>query len=625
MPLTRRNITQYLGSAFIFVSLLLVIGIVTWSDGFLAALRQTHFTPFAADAIQAVETVLAIAYAVFSLRRLRQAWLRRVVLALAVLSMAYLAFEKLGRPLIGVDDANIFLVYARNLREGYGFVYNVGGERVEGVSSLLWVALLALAYFISANPEPIILVVNISLLLATTLLVADFLVRQSESAGEKALIATAYVVFVCISPEYITWMTLPLMETALWSLLLVSATLVLLHIEGPSDSRNIALFSVISVLLLLTRPEAMLWIFVFIFGLFARAWIVAGIRSAARIVRVPVAVCVATIAGLTSFRLAYFKYPLPNTYYAKVSPSLRFNISTSFYSYFLKFTESRFLVELAILSVTFIFTIGVIHLIHSRFRLPAGKEAEGFLLGFVLSGICLAGLAIPLLSGGDHFPSFRQYQPIFPLLLAATLIPALSLLRWLCSQVTNQTLAGILFLAIPVLAFCYTDSVNWQNVGLEASPLRVDYGIAVEGRQIGMSLQELFGGYERLPSVGVIGAGGIKYTYPGEVVDLLGLNNTRMGHSPGSREGMKNHSAFNADVFFQLAPEIVLTTCSPDNPDYWLNAIQLDRRFQQLYACVSLQKRGTSTNMSVAMRKDFLTSLQERGQEMGLSVSAPLE
>ena len=625
MPLTRRSITQNLGSAFIFVSLLLVIGLVIWSDGSLAALRQAHFTPLVADAIQAAETVLAIAYAVFSLRRLQQAWLRRVVLALAVLAMVYLAFEKLGRPLIGVDDANIFFVYARNLREGYGFVYNVGGERVDGVSSLLWVALLSLAYFVSANPEPIILVVNIGLLLATTLLVVDFLVRQSENAGEKALIATIYVVFVCISPEYVTWMTLPLMETGLWSLLLVSATLILLRIEGPSDSRDIALFSVFSVLLLLTRPEAMLWVFVFIFGLFARAWIVAGIRNAARIVSVPLAVCVTTIAGLTGFRLAYFKYPLPNTYYAKVAPSLKYNISTSFYSYFLRFAESRFLVELAILSVTFIFAVGVIHLIRSRFRLSPGKEAEGFLLPFMLSGICIAGLVIPLLSGGDYFASFRQYQPIFPLLLAATLIPALSLLRRLSIQVTNQTLAGILFLAIPVVAFCFTDSVNWQNVGLDATSLRVGFGVADEGRQMGRSLQELFGEYDHLPSVGVIAAGGIKYTYPGEVIDLFGLNNTRMGHSPGSREGLRSHTAFNSDVFFELSPEIVLTTCSPNAPDYWLSAIQLDRRFQQLYACVSLHKRGTSTHMSVAMRKDLLASLQERGQEAGIILSAPQE
>ena len=44
----------------------------------------------------------------------------------------------LGGSLHGTDDANIYLVYMRNLANGHGFVYNIGGERVEGCSSFLW-------------------------------------------------------------------------------------------------------------------------------------------------------------------------------------------------------------------------------------------------------------------------------------------------------------------------------------------------------------------------------------------------------------------------------------------------------------------------------------------------------
>jgi hypothetical protein len=625
MQLTRTRVNRNLESALIFVGFLLVIGFVVWSDGLLAAVRQARFTPLIGDAVQTAETLFAIAYGVFFIRRLHQTWLRRVVLALAVLSMVYLAYEKMGRPLIGVDDANIFLVYARNLREGHGFVYNVGGERVEGVSSLLWVALISMAYFISANPEPIVLVANIGLLLATTFLAADFLAHLSEDSGEKVLMPAVYVALICASPEYITWMTLPLMETGLWSLLLVSATLILLRIGGPSDSRNARLFSLVLVLLLLTRPEGMLWVSLFIIAWFARVWIASGARSAARIVSGPLAVCVATIAGLTGFRLSYFKYPLPNTYYAKVSPSLKYNVSTSLYSYLLKFTESRFLVELAILTVTLILAVGVIRLIRTRFRLPPGRGTDAFLSRFMLSGICLAGLIIPLMYGGDHFASYRQYQPIYPLLLLAVLSVSLPLLRWLCVQVSSQTFAGILFIAVPVIAFSFTDSANWRNVDLYPVSIKLEFDVAAKGRQAGTSLKELFGEYSRLPSVGVITAGGVKYTYPGEVIDLLGLNNTRLAHSPGSREGLKNHAAFNNDLFFELSPEIALTTCSPDDPDYWFHYIQLDPRFQQQYACVTLQKRGGSTRVSVAMRKDLVVSLDERGQEVGIILSTSQE
>lgn len=41
------------------------------------------------------------------------------------------------------DDATISMTYARNLAQGYGLVWNPGGERVEGYTNLLWVLYMA--------------------------------------------------------------------------------------------------------------------------------------------------------------------------------------------------------------------------------------------------------------------------------------------------------------------------------------------------------------------------------------------------------------------------------------------------------------------------------------------------
>ena len=64
----------------------------------------------------------------------------RVLIVLAAFSFCVAAtsfsFHKLHNPLTGIDDANIYFVYARNLANGHGFVYNIGGERVEGFTSL---------------------------------------------------------------------------------------------------------------------------------------------------------------------------------------------------------------------------------------------------------------------------------------------------------------------------------------------------------------------------------------------------------------------------------------------------------------------------------------------------------
>jgi hypothetical protein len=63
--------------------------------------------------------------------------------------------------------------------------------------------------------------------------------------------------------------------------------------------------------------------------------------------------------------------------------------------------------------------------------------------------------------------------------------------------------------------------------------------------------------------VGVIVAGGFALKYHGFTIDLMGLNNTLMGHSSGDRIGIKNHAAFNKDVFYKLNPGILL----PENAD----------------------------------------------------------
>ncbi len=61
-----------------------------------------------------------------------------------------------------------------------------------------------------------------------------------------------------------------------------------------------------------------------------------------------------------------------------------------------------------------------------------------------------------------------------------------------------------------------------------------------------------------MPSVGVTGAGGFKYGGSSPVVDLLGLNFVEMAHSSGDRKGDQGHAAFDKDVFYRNAPDIML-------------------------------------------------------------------
>ena len=73
-----------------------------------------------------------------------------------LLVLTLVDFFYLGQPLTGIDDANIFMKYARNLAHGHGLVFQPGGEKVEGFTSLLWVVISSVFYLVSNHPELLI-------------------------------------------------------------------------------------------------------------------------------------------------------------------------------------------------------------------------------------------------------------------------------------------------------------------------------------------------------------------------------------------------------------------------------------------------------------------------------------
>ena len=249
------------------------------------------------------------------------------------------AFVGLDYPSTGIDDADIFLVYASHLAEGHGFVYNVGGEHVEGFSSLLWTVVIAPFFWFTSRPEPFLVGINLvftSAALATLVLFVDRHLaphlqsgRAKSAAWRLSFAGLLLIVWMLAAPGYISWTTLSLMETGLWSSLLAAATVCTLTIclrEKPSYPLGVSL-SLIIALLMLTRPEALLWGLVFAGFYFLSVLRQTGKPGTAiKHFLLPITAYGVTLAGLTMFRLAYFGYPLPNTYYAKVSPDRLYSL-----------------------------------------------------------------------------------------------------------------------------------------------------------------------------------------------------------------------------------------------------------------------------------------------------------
>lgn len=215
------------------------------------------------------------------------------------------------------DDAFISFRYARNLAEGAGLTYNPGSEAVEGYTNFLWTVLLASFARLGWPPEQASLWVSV---LATSVLwlgASVFGLRLLHRGRWSALGLLAPLALT-INRSFAVWSTSGL-ETRLVELLVLGGlAAVVVDLQRPGRiPGSIVLPSGLFALAVLTRPDVILIggsVFVardlllwrrgrFYWRRFALSWLVFMIPIGAHV----------------AWRLSYYGYPLPNTYYAKLA------------------------------------------------------------------------------------------------------------------------------------------------------------------------------------------------------------------------------------------------------------------------------------------------------------------
>jgi len=252
----------------------------------------------------------------------RAAPTQRIQLVVILLAMAWYAVaffgpyteRKTGDPGFNltswfIEDAAISFAYARNWAEGDGLVTWVGGERVEGFSNPLWVALLALAHRVGINPFVASKVIAFFLGLGTLPLVFGIARRALPERWEG--LAALAPFFLATNAQFAIWNTSGL-ENSLFSFLLAAGCLRLLV---ELEERRFPLSAWLFVALSFTRPEAILY----------AAWagfilLVVTIRQrrARKAVGAWLLAFFLPWGLIFAARWAYFGWPFPNTYYAKI-------------------------------------------------------------------------------------------------------------------------------------------------------------------------------------------------------------------------------------------------------------------------------------------------------------------
>lgn len=306
-------------------------------------------------------------------------------------------------PLLGIDDANIYFTYMRNFADGLGFVYNPGGERVEGFTSILYTLIGSAIFLYTDKIEIVLFIINIIAVSYLIYKVSLFIENLNNRKYNLYNIMLILTFFLLVMPGYFFWTTLSLMESGIWSMLLC------LTILSVFDENTIATrikFGLLIILLLFTRPEAYFWTFYLILlkGFFYFIYNKYPLTKIFKETGTLFIIYIVALASLLIWRYNYFGYLLPNTYYAKVYGSLwyNFNLGIEYLISFLIYTN-----PIILLTLVSLFYLTKIKL----------KELEYFeAVQLILALVIMVALTIPVVLGGDYFKWNRFYIVFLPVM-----------------------------------------------------------------------------------------------------------------------------------------------------------------------------------------------------------------
>lgn len=426
----------------------------------------------------------------------------------------------------GSDDAFISFRYAQNLVAGHGLVFNPG-ERVEGYTNLLYVLLMVPAAWL-ASPDrllPVAIALNLLFAAAAVLQVFAF-TRERQGGPEAGMAALALALCPSLWVAVASGLETPLvlaLQVALWVTVERAA-------EPDARRRQVALLAGLAVLSCLVRADGFL--------LPALAAFYLAVRGRLRGALLVGGATAATFASLAAWRLFYYGWPLPNTYYAKVAGELPERIAGALPLF------SRVVFTTGMLLPLIALMLGLLVLAR---RVSRDRQPLPAALSFpVLFAPAWVGYWIYV--GGDVF-----YERFLLILFPMGVYVLLDLLRPL------RRVAAVAATTILVL---------FQLVQIENDP-RFRYHPARYDRWVllGRHLAERHPG----ATLAVDAAGKIPYFSGLPAIDMLGLTDAHIAHvePPPGRELIIGHSKQDTDYVLGRRPQLIATWIETDLDMKW--------------------------------------------------------
>ena len=180
-----------------------------------------------------------------------------IIVSLYVFTNTLISWYFNGKSLLGVDDANIYFIFMQNLSEGGGFVYNMGSEKIEP-TSILWTIIGSFVFIFSNSPETVLIIANIIFITFTLYKITCFIDKHFPTKSIISQESLLFLILLSIIPGYFDWTILSLMDTGIWSSLLLLASINILDDFDNKNKQNLEFFT-LTILIILCRPDGLLW------------------------------------------------------------------------------------------------------------------------------------------------------------------------------------------------------------------------------------------------------------------------------------------------------------------------------------------------------------------------------
>jgi arabinofuranosyltransferase len=457
-----------------------------------------------------------------------------------------------------VDDAYISFRYAYNAARGYGLTFNAGERRVEGYTNFMWTAMMIPWFWFGLPIHVVSMVLGTAWALGTLVL----LMRVAGGSRDTGWLGALAAVLLAADGSFALWAVGGL-ESPLFAFLVLGGALAYLRemqVDGAGTARAWPLSGAWFALAALTRPEGLL-----VYGLTGLHQVATRLvrerRIAARQDWQRLALFALIWVPWFAFRWRYYGFPLPNTFYAKVTLS----DTGAQRGRGMEYLQTFIRIHLGYVPLG----VALLPLLRRRWR----AWSSYFVLLVLIYGLYIGYV------GGDWSVG-RFFVPVMPMFYAL-LVGGLAVVQgWLTQQVekrlklptgVRQGLIAVVVVAL-VVGFFVSSSLNGEKALFLD---RFDARLAGQARTtMGRWL------HDNVPPdtyIAVDAAGQIPFYSDLRALDLYGLNDLTIAHHQVETmgQGTPGHEKMDMNyVIFEAQPDYIIIYGTAFD---WLSAFSYER------------------------------------------------